>query len=101
MYIHAVLFRWKESASAAAIAAVMREFQAFEGRLPGLVEITSGTNVASRNSQGFTHGAVLKFQDRAALDAYSPHPTHQKLLSTLLPLLAEAAELDYEIGLGS
>jgi hypothetical protein len=39
----------------------------------------------------------MKFQDKAALDAYSPHPIHQKLVDWLMPLLKVAAELDYEL----
>ena len=34
--------------------------------------------------------------DEAALQAYFTHPVHQKLVDWLMPLLAVAAELDYE-----
>lgn len=50
----------------------------------------------SPRSQGFTHGGVMKFRDQAALEAYFTHPVHQKLVDWLMPLLAVAAELDYE-----
>ena len=42
-------------------------------------------------------GSVAHGHERAALDAYSPHPVHQKLVDWLMPLLKVAAELDYEI----
>jgi hypothetical protein len=39
----------------------------------------------------------MKFRDKTSLDAYSPHPVHQKLVAWLMPLLKLAAELDYEM----
>ena len=73
-----------------------REIRGLQGQIPGLLETSYGANVSPR-SQGFTHGSVMKFQDKTALDAYSPHPVHQKLLDWLVPLVKVAAELDYEI----
>ena len=98
MYVHAVLFRWKEATPPETIAGLMQAFQAFAGRIPGLVEISTGANQAPRNTQGYTHGAVTKFQDRAALEGYGPHPVHQQFLTDLLPHLAAAVEFDYEVG---
>jgi hypothetical protein len=37
----------------------------------------------------------MKFNDRAALEAYGSHPVHQELLSWLLPLI-EPVEVDFE-----
>lgn len=73
-----------------------REIRALQGQVPGLLETSYGTNISPR-SQGFTHGGVMKFRDKAALDAYSPNPVHQKLVDWLMPLLKAAAELDYEM----
>ena len=73
-----------------------REIRALQGQIPGLLETSYGANISAR-SQGFTHGGMMKFRDRAALDAYSPHPVHQRLLDWLKPLLKVAAELDYEM----
>ena len=96
MYIHAFLFQWQPNATAEMKERAAREIRAFQGQIPGLLETSYGENVSAR-SQGFTHGGVMKFRDKAALDAYSPHPTHQKLLDWLKPLLKTAAELDYQI----
>ena len=38
----------------------------------------------------------MKFADRAAFEAYGPHPVHQKLLSWLMPLI-EPVELDFGV----
>ena len=36
----------------------------------------------------------MRFQDKAALDAYVQHPMHQALLKWLVPLI-EPVELDF------
>jgi hypothetical protein len=96
MYIHTFLFQWQPNVTAEMQERAAREIRALQGQIPGLVETSYGTNVSPR-SQGFTHGGVMKFRDQASLDAYSPHPVHQKLVDWLMPLLRLAAELDYEI----
>ena len=73
-----------------------REIRGLQGQIPGLLETSYGANVSPR-SQGFTHGGVMKMRDKAALDAYTTHPVHEKLVQWLMPLLKVAAELDYEI----
>jgi hypothetical protein len=96
MYIHTFLFQWQLNVTAEMKERAAREIRALQGQIPGLLETSYGTNVSPR-SQGFTHGGVMKFRDKAALDAYTPHPVHQKLVDWLLPLLKLAAELDYEM----
>ena len=96
MYIHTFLFQWHPSVTAEMKDRAAREIRALQGQVPGLLETSYGANISPR-SQGFTHGGVMKFRDKAALDAYSPNPVHQKLVDWLMPLLKVAAELDYEM----
>jgi hypothetical protein len=96
MYIHTFLFQWHPTVTAEMRDRAAREIRALQGQVPGLLETSYGTNISLR-SQGFTHGGVMKFRDKAALDAYSPNPVHQKLVDWLMPLLKVAAELDYEM----
>ena len=70
--------------------------RAFQGQISGLIETSYNSNTSPR-SQGFTHGGVMKFRDDLALQAYFTHPVHQALVDWLMPLLAVAAELDYEV----
>jgi hypothetical protein len=53
-------------------------------------------NISPRG-QGYELGGVMKFSDKPSLDAYGPHPVHQKLVSWLMPLI-EAIEVDFEAG---
>lgn len=96
MYIHAFLFKWKAEVTEEQKSLAASEIRALQNQIPGMVESSYSANSSPR-SQGFTHGGVMKFKDAAALEAYGPHPVHQKLVSRLMPLLDVAAELDYEI----
>jgi hypothetical protein len=96
MYIHTFLFQWQAGVSSKEMEQAAREIRGLQGQIPGLVETSYGANVSPR-SQGFTHGGVMKFRDKAALEAYFTHPVHEKLVSWLRPLLKVAAELDFEM----
>jgi hypothetical protein len=96
MYIHAFMFQWNPGVTDEMKQEAAKRIRALQGHIPGLVETSFAANISPR-SQGFTHGGVMKFTDKAALDAYSPHPVHAKLVEWLKPMLKLAAELDYEI----
>ncbi|HEY1788799.1 MAG TPA: Dabb family protein [Verrucomicrobiae bacterium] len=97
MIQHIVLLRWTENASQEAIDTVMAELRALKDKIPGIVDVSSGTNFSER-SKGFTHGLVFRFKDRAALEGYLPHPEHQRVVQKILnPIRADALIFDYEI----
>jgi len=94
MVIHTFAFRWKAVVTEQQKQRAIAEIRQLQGQIPGLLETWVGTNF-SRRSQGYELGGVMKFLDRAALEAYSPHPVHQKLLRWLMPLI-EPVEVDFE-----
>ena len=96
MYIHMFAFRWKPGVTNEQKQTVISEIRNLQGQIPGLVETHVGANISSRG-QGYELGGVMKFTDQAALDAYGPHPVHQKLVSSLMPLI-EAIEVDFKKG---
>ncbi|MFC3174001.1 Dabb family protein [Novosphingobium bradum] len=93
MLIHMFAFRWLPAATADDKARALQELRAFAGRIPGMIEIHVGTNLAARHA-GYETGGVMKFTDQAALTAYGDHPLHQALLAWLLPLI-EPIEVDF------
>jgi hypothetical protein len=95
MYIHMFAFRWKPGVTDEQKQRVMAEIRNLQGKIPGLVETWVGVNISPRG-RGYELGGVMKFADKASLDAYSPHPVHQKLVSWLMPL-TEAIEVDFEV----
>lgn len=93
MCIHVFAFRWKPEVTEQQKEKVASDIRKLQGQIPGLLETYVGKNFSSKG-QGYEFGGVMKFSDRAALEAYGPHPVHQKLLEWLVPLI-EPLELDF------
>ena len=94
--VHVVLFKWKPDATPEQIERVMQGLSALKSRVPGIVDLVCGTNFCDR-AQGYTHGLVVRFTDRAALDAYGPHPAHQEVVQNLiLPIRETTLAFDFE-----
>lgn len=91
-FFHAFAFRWKPEVSQAQKDKAAREIAALQGEIPGLLETHVGQNISPRG-KGYTFGGVMRFKDKASLDAYPQHPAHQALLAWLVPLI-DAIELD-------
>lgn len=89
---HVFAFQWKAEATDGDKAKATKDINAFQGAIPGLLETHVGPNLSPRG-KGYTFGGVMRFRDKAALDAYVLHPSHQALLKWLVPLI-DAIELD-------
>jgi hypothetical protein len=57
--------------------------------------VTYGVNFSER-SRGYTHGAVLEFESREALQAYLGHDEHVRIVQRLNRLMPERLVVDYE-----
>ena len=91
---HVFAFRWKPNTSEAEKDRAAKEIAAFQGQIPGLLQTHVGPNISPRG-KGYTFGGIMQFKDKASLDAYFQHPTHQALLVWLVPLI-DAVELDLQ-----
>jgi antibiotic biosynthesis monooxygenase (ABM) superfamily enzyme len=89
---HVFTFQWKPDATDAQKERAAKDIAAFQGQIPGLIETHVGPNISPRG-KGYTFGGVMRFKDKAALDAYVQNPMHQALLAWLVPLI-DAIELD-------
>jgi len=94
MVIHTFAFRWRSGVTADQKQQAIVAIRKLQGQIPGLLETWVGKNISPR-SQGYELGGVMKFHDRAALEAYGGHPVHQELLAWLMPLI-EPIEVDFE-----
>jgi hypothetical protein len=94
MYFHIFGFRWKPEATEALKGRATREIMAFQGKIPGLVQLHLGPNDSPRG-QGYSFVGVMHFTDKAAVDAYVQNPAHQALLKWLVPLI-DPVELDFK-----
>jgi hypothetical protein len=79
MIEHIVLFKAKPDAPAEALDAMMTALRGLKTQIPGILDLSTGVNFSAR-AQGYTHGLVVRFADRAALDVYQPHPAHQDVV---------------------
>jgi hypothetical protein len=96
MIEHIVLIRWADQASQVAIDNVMTELRGLKGKIDAIVDLSCGANFSERG-QGYTHGLVVRFADRAALNVYISHPEHQRVVQKLInPIRADVLALDYE-----
>jgi hypothetical protein len=89
---HVFAFQWKPNATDADKARAAHDIAAFQGKITGLLETHVGNNLSPRG-KGYTFGGIMKFTDKAALEAYTHHPMHLALLEWLVPLI-DAIELD-------
>jgi hypothetical protein len=78
MVRHILLLQPRSDVTPAAIEACRQAITSLVGRISGLLNCHWGENVAvAARSEGLTHGFTMDFVDRAALDAYGPHPEHK------------------------
>ena len=96
MVEHILLIRWTEGASPEAVDTAMAELRALKDKIPGILDLSCGTNFSVR-AKGYTHGLAIRFKDRAALEAYNPHPEHQRVVQQFInPIRGDTIVLDYE-----
>lgn len=97
MIEHIVLFKVKKEVPESAARDMLTRLVALKESIPGILQASAGVNFCAR-AQGYTHGFVVRFQDRAALEAYQPHPAHQSVVEKHVKPISEAVlALDYEI----
>ena len=96
MIEHIVLLQWKEGASQEAIDKAMTGLRQLKGKIPEIVDLSCGTNFSDR-AKHFSHGLVVRFKDRAALETYISHPEHQRVVREFIqPIRNEVIAVDYE-----
>lgn len=94
MVTHMILVRLKEEATEDQKVALVDALKALKD-IPGVLTCTAGQNVSQRND-GYTIGCAMVFDTQASLDAYAPHPLHQKMIQeNLRPIMANVTFCDY------
>ena len=96
MIEHLVFFRFKDASKGDIQDRILRELRALKPIVPGVVDLTAGYNFSDR-SQGYELGLMVRFHDRAGLDAYQNHPEHQRVAREWIkPNLEQIIAVDYE-----
>ena len=95
MVEHVVLFKLKAGTTNAQKEAAFQALRGLKNQIDGIVDLTCGENFSER-SQGFEIGLVVRFRDRAALDAYLPHPAHRGAVEQYVqPIREDVIVVDY------
>ena len=95
--MHIVLFEWKPDATPASIEAAVEELRALKDKVPGILELTIGTDFSTR-ARNFSHALVVRFTNRESLEVYGPHPAHDRVVQNFVrPISKDVMAFDYEI----
>ncbi|OXM87705.1 Dabb family protein [Paenibacillus rigui] len=78
MIDHIVLVKFGESTTQEQLQEVVDRFKALRSHLTGIVDLQAGINFSEKN-QGYQVVLSVRFEDRAALQAYGPNPQHQEV----------------------
>ena len=85
MIRHIVLLRFQPAVSEAHITDLFTELHQINGKIPGLLAITSGKSQSPEQMErGYMHGFIVDFSDWTALQAYQVHPAHKALGANLV-----------------
>jgi hypothetical protein len=97
---HVVLVWMKDPTDSAARAKIIAATKTFK-QIPGVIDARAGRPVPSTRptvDSTFDVGIVVTFKDRAALDAYGPHPIHDKAAKELIvPAMKSIKVYDTEL----
>jgi hypothetical protein len=75
-----VLLKFAETTTQAQLQEVIERFKALKNVLTGIVEIQAGLNI-SEKSKEFQIVLMVRFENQAALDAYTVNEDHQAVAS--------------------
>lgn len=93
---HVVLFKFKPGATPEQVKEVEKAFAALPKKIDSIQGYEWGTSESVEGlNDGFTHCFFVTFKDKAALEAYLPHPAHKEFGTKLKPLLEKALVFDY------
>ena len=76
MLRHIVLLGFKESIAPAERATLLDAIRGLQANVPSIRALELGENVGPARGEGYTHVAIVTFDDRDGLAAYLAHPEH-------------------------
>lgn len=84
-----VLLKFSETTTQEQLQEVIKRFKALENVLSGIVEIQAGLNLAEKSKE-YQVILMVRFEDQAALDAYTANEDHQAVAA----FIRESGRLD-------
>ena len=97
---HIVLFKPRAAATEEEKQQMRQALLSLGAKIPGILSLSCGFNFSER-AAGYEVGFVVRFRDRAALEAYLPHPEHRAVVERYVrPVSESVIVVDYEVGSG-
>ena len=103
MIRHVVALRFKPGTTEDEKAGIYRDLAALQGKIDGILDFQTRANVSIEEEmvRGFRDIFWFDFRNRAARDAYLPHPAHKTVGARLLAALEGGADgvfvMDFEL----
>jgi hypothetical protein len=94
MLTHIVCFKYKSETGEQARRDHVASLRGL-ATLPGIVDLTAGADVV-RSPRSFDTGLIVRFTDRAALDAYQKNPVHVPIAQHGVSLCQTIVAVDFE-----
>ncbi len=96
---HIVLYKFKDSTTAAQITEVVEAFRELPEKIEGVIGFEHGTNISPEGkSEGFTHMFLVTFPDESTRDGYLVHPAHDAFVAIVRERREKVIVLDYWSG---
>lgn len=96
MIRHIVFFKFKPEIPPERRQNFIRMLQALPKQIPGIVTGEVGEDMTHKE-RSFDVALVFTFADRAALDAYAPHPQHARVVEESHRISERVCSVDYEV----
>lgn len=94
MLTHIVCWKYKNETVAAARAKHIDALRALVGVIPEIITLEVGSDTLHLD-RSFDTGLVSTFADREALDAYTVHPEHQKVVAIGREIAEKVVSVDF------
>jgi hypothetical protein len=94
MLMHIVSFKYKPEADAAARTQHRERLDALK-TLDGVLDLKVGEDLV-RSARSFDTGLIIRFRDRAALDAYQKDPKHVPVAQLGASMCEQIVAVDFE-----
>jgi hypothetical protein len=95
MLIHIVIWKYRADASQEARAEHVARLRSLASVVPGIESFSVGFDIL-HSARSYDTGLVAIFRDRAALDAYTVHPDHVKVVEFGRSIGDTSASVDFE-----
>jgi hypothetical protein len=97
MVEHIVLIKFSTTSTKDQKEELIRRTLRLKNVIPGILDIQQGFNFSNR-SQGYEIGLTVRFEDKASLDNYGPHPAHQEIITYLKEIgMEDSIIVDFEL----